>query len=181
MPSLPGPGAIGPPDLLPPDGTAEVEGILDPSSTSAVPLEVGIDDAVSQQPISDRQADEPGARDAAALLVQYYAALDNGDFAQAYRLWSDRGAASGRSPQQFADSFAGTASRTVEVLEPGRIDAAAGTRYIEVPVAIQETRRDGSVLRQVGAYTLRRATADGADAEQRAWRISSADLREVRP
>jgi len=32
----------------------------------------------------------------------------------------------------------------------------------------------------VGAYTLRRAVVDGAGAEQRAWRIASADLREVK-
>ncbi|MBA3487878.1 MAG: hypothetical protein H0T88_11945 [Lysobacter sp.] len=148
---------------------------------SGAPSEGDIEDLASQPLTPDRPADEPGASEAAAVVVQYYAALDNGDFAQAFRLWSDGGAASGRSPQQFADSFSGTASRTVEILEPGRINAAAGSRYIEVPVAIQESRRDGSVLRQVGTYTLRRAVADGADAERRAWRISSADLREVRP
>lgn len=180
MPALPGPGAIGPPDGFAPDGTHQVDGVLDPSTLLAGE-KTGTDAAAGQPLAPDRLADEPGAREAVALVGQYYAALDNGDYAQAYRLWSDGGTASARSLQQFADSFAGTASRTVEILEPGPIDAAAGSRYIEVPVAIEETRRDGSVLRQVGAYTLRRAVVEGADAQQRAWRISSADLRQVRP
>lgn len=181
MPSLPGPGAIGPPDPFSPDGAPQVDGVLDTASMSGAPSEGDIQEPASQQLTPDLPADQPGASEAAAVVRQYYAALDNGDFAQAFGLWSDGGAASERSPQQFADSFSGTASRTVEILQPGRINAAAGSRYIEVPVAIQEVRRDGSVLRQVGAYTLRRAVAEGADAGQRAWRISSADLREVRP
>lgn len=181
MPSLPGPGAIGPPDPFSSDGAAMVDGVLETSSIPEASSEGYFEGPAGQPLTPDRPAEEPGSLEAAAVVRQYYAALDNGDFTRAFRLWSDGGAASGRSLQQFADSFSGTASRTVEILEPGRIDAAAGSRYIEVPVAIQETRHDGSMLRQVGAYTLRRAMVDGADAQQRAWRISSADLREVRP
>ena len=66
-------------------------------------------------------------------------------------------------------------------MTPGRVDAAAGSRYIEVPVAIDAKQRDGSVRQYVGAYVLRRAVVDGASTEQRQWRIASADLREVRP
>ena len=54
-----------------------------------------------------------------------------------------------------------------------------GSRYIEVPVSVEATSRDGKVRRFVGAYTLRRSVVDGATPEQRAWRIASADLREL--
>ena len=81
----------------------------------------------------------------------------------------------------LADKVDIDASVSAEVGEPGRVDAAAGSRYIEIPVSITATRRDGSVHRYAGAYTLRRAVVDGASADQRAWRIASADLREVRP
>ena len=48
-------------------------------------------------------------------------------------------------------------------------------------MAFTATQRDGSQLKFVGAYMLRRAVADGATPEQRAWRIASADLRQVQP
>lgn len=186
MPDRPGPGAIGTPDpyqVLPPGEALTSHGHLDDPGN--LPHDEGPDPgaipgegaAIEPQAFSG----EATAQEAVAVVSEYYAALDNGDFAQAYRLWSHDGAASGQSLQQFADSFGGAASRRVELMTPGRIDAAAGSRYIEVPLAIEETGRDGRVHRYAGAYTLRRAVVDGASPEQRAWRISSADLREVRP
>jgi hypothetical protein len=126
-------------------------------------------------------ATEPTPADAVAVIGDYYDAINSRSYARAYSLWSDNGRSSGQTPQQFADGFAGTASVTAEILPPGRVDAAAGSRYIEVPVAISASQTDGSVRRYVGAYVLRRAVVDGASAEQRAWRIGSADLREVKP
>ena len=186
MPDLPGPGAIGAPD---PDPGREMQHLQDSQGDLArTPDEhdaMSSDMHGADQPMVDYEApdaaQEPGAKEAVATVREYYAALDSGSFARAYRAWSGGGAATGQSPQQFADSFAGTATQSVEFLTPGRIDAAAGSRYIEVPVTIEATGRDGSVHRYAGAYTLRRAVADGVSAEQSAWRIVSADLREVRP
>ena len=48
-------------------------------------------------------------------------------------------------------------------------------------MALAATQDDGSQRKYVGAYTLRRAVVEGATPEQRAWRIASADLREVQP
>ena len=62
---------------------------------------------------------------------------------------------------------------------PARVDGAMGSRYIEVPGAVEAPARDGTVRRYVGAYTLRRSVVDGATPEQRAWRLASADLREL--
>jgi hypothetical protein len=63
---------------------------------------------------------------------------------------------------------------------PARLEGAMGSRYIEVPVSVEATARDGSVRRSVGAYTLRRsAWSMVATPDQRAWRIASADLREL--
>ena len=64
--------------------------------------------------------------------------------------------------------------------DPINADAGAGQRYIQVPVALTATRVDGSVHRYAGTYTLHRTVVDGATDEQRAWRIASADLREVK-
>ena len=125
-------------------------------------------------------APEPTPADAASVVSAYYAAIAAGQYPRAYALWSGGGQASGQSAQQFAGGFSDTASVSVAVGAPGRVDAAAGSRYIEIPVTVTATRTDGSVHRYAGTYTLRRAVVDGATAEQRAWRIASADLREIR-
>jgi hypothetical protein len=115
------------------------------------------------------------------VLREYYRAIDSLDYAHAWSLWSDGGHSSGQTIQQFADGFANMARVTVDTGAPGNIEAAAGSRYIQVPVTIQATTRDGGTQRYTGTYTLRRAVVDGASPEQRAWRIASAALHPVQP
>lgn len=175
MPDAPGPGQVGPPSMeLPPDTPIASDGsvVLPPD---------GMADGDDISPPSPGSEGEPTPEDAVALVRDYYAAINSGNFGHAHALWSDGGNASGQSPQQFADGFTDTTGVSVQINEPGRVDAAAGSRYIEVPVAIDAKQRDGSVRQFVGAYVLRRVVVDGASAEQRQWRIASADLREVRP
>ena len=166
MPDAPGPGAIGPPPA------PETELVLEPP-LSTDPLLPG-------SPSSDSPPGEPSSGDAIAALNDYYAAIGAGDYARAHALWSDGGKASGQTLEQFAAGFADTTNVVAEPGTPGRVEPAAGSRYVEVPVSITATRNDGSVHRYIGNYTLRRAVVDGASAEQRAWRIASADIREVR-
>lgn len=166
MPDRPGPGPVGPP-------VAELPEVpLDENGNPLLP-----DDA----PAEAVATTEPTPDDAVAVIRDYYGAINSGDFSRAYVLWSDGGNASGQSPQQFAAGFADTTGISVDMQPPGNVGAAAGSRYVEVPVAIVATQRDGSQRSYVGAYTLRRSVADGAAPEQRAWRIGSADIREVQP
>ena len=166
MPDRPGPGPVGPPVAEQPEVPLDENG--NPLLPETVPGE-----AVATT--------EPTPEDAVAVIRDYYGAINSGDFSRAYVLWSDEGNASGQSPQQFAAGFADTTGISVDIQPPGNVGAAAGSRYVEVPVAIVATQRDGSQRRYVGAYTLRRAVVDGATPEQRAWRIGSADIREVQP
>lgn len=176
MPDKPGPGEVpitGTPPPPPPE-------LLPGEAFGLPPLEDNPETGLAGDG-STTSADEPGIDDAVAVVRDYYAAIAAGDFARAYGLWSDGGRSSGQTPAQFAAGFADTAK--VEVLpgEPGDVEAAAGSRYVEIPVSVSATRRDGSVRKYIGSYVLRRAVVDGAGAEQRAWRIGSAELREVRP
>ncbi len=174
MPDQPGPGQIGPP----PQAVDEV--LLDDQGNPIVPTDdAGQPIATTDIAPDGASAAEPTAQDAMAVVRDYYAAINGRDFDRAYALWSDGGRASGQTPQQFADGFKDTTGVSVEILAPGAVDAAAGSRFIEVPVAMTATAADGSQRKFVGAYTLRRAVVDGASAEQRAWRIGSADIREV--
>ncbi len=124
---------------------------------------------------------EPTPQDAVAVIHDYYSAINQDGFAHAWALWFDHGRASGQTPQQFADGYADTAIVNVQTQAPTHLDAAAGSRYIEIPVTITASRRDGSEHQYAGTYTLRRSTVDGATADQRAWRIASASLHEVHP
>lgn len=177
MPDKPGPGQVGPPQAATEPVALDEQGNPVLPDGTVDPAEVPIDAATA----TTDAATEPTAQDAVAVIRDYYAAINRRDFAHAHALWSDGGRASGQDVQQFGDGFADTQGVSVEILAPGAVDAAAGSRYIEVPVALTATHTDGRQQRFVGAYTLRRAVVDGATAEQRAWRIGTADLREVAP
>ncbi len=184
MPDKPGPGQVGlPPEAQPQEIALDENGnpIL-PESTAedGSPLGDGTAATVADAGGAEAPAaEEPTPQDAVAVVRDYYAAINSRNFNSAYALWSDNGRASGQSPQQFASGFDNTSGVSVEIMAPSRVEAAAGSRFVEVPVAFAATGQDGRERRFVGAYTLRRAVVDGATAEQRAWRIASADLREV--
>lgn len=125
--------------------------------------------------------DSTGAAAAVAVVREYYAMIDAGELKRAYALWSDDGAASGQTFEQFSRGFASTDRVTVATGEPGRIEGAAGSRYIEIPVRLEAVSNAGTVERYAGTFTLRRSVVDGATPVQRRWRISSAEMRAVRP
>ena len=122
-------------------------------------------------------ADSNSAEGAANIVRAYYRDINERRYEHAYRLWASEGAASGKRLDAFRDGFRNTASVGVELGTPGPIGAAAGSRYVEIPVRITAVATDGG--RQVfsGSYRLRRSVVDGATAEQRAWRIYSANVR----
>jgi len=179
MPDEPGPGQIGPPR---PEDTV----VLDAEGNPVLPADATLADTTpvdpNAPPIDPATAPtEPTPQDAVAVIRDYYAAINRRDFAQAFALWSDGGRSSNQTLEQFTAGFADTTGVSVEIMAPSRVDAAAGSRYVEVPVALTATHADGRQQRFVGAYTLRRAVVDGATPDQRAWRIGTADLREVTP
>ncbi|TYT27166.1 hypothetical protein FZO89_13350 [Luteimonas viscosa] len=176
MPARPGPGEVPlagevppppPPALLPADANFGLPPLEENPETGIAP--------------AAPDAAEPMPAEAATLMREYYAAIDARDFARAHAAWSDDGRASGLTPEQFAAGFADIARIETTFGEPGPVGAAAGSRWVEVPVTVTTTRTDGSVQRQAGRFTLRRAVVDGATPEQRAWRIASADLRDAAP
>ena len=178
MPNRPGPGPVGAQgvELPPPEVALDADGNPLPPEGVAVDG-MPIEGAPTEG--AEAAADEPSAADAVAVLRDYFAAINSGNFARAYALWADGGRASGQSPQGFADGFADTTGLSVELQAPSRVDAAAGSRYVEVPVTLRASLRDGGERQLTGTFTLRRAVVDGATAEQRAWRIATADLREI--
>lgn len=142
-----------------------------PPATPAAPMEGGAQGMV----IGDTA--EPTIDDGMRVVREYYDAINRGAYDRAYALWSDHGAASGKTLQQFSDGFADTARDSVDIQRPSNVDAAAGSRYLEIPVRVIATNRDQSSSTYSGSYVLRRSVVDGASAEQRKWRIQSARLQ----
>jgi hypothetical protein len=178
MPDKPGPGQIGTPApaLPPPSSIVPVDAAdAAPASDAVQGIAVGEQNPAAGNPV------EPGPGDAVQLVRDYYAAIAARDYDRAYALWSQQGAASGQGPQQFANGFADTSEVSVQIGTPGAEDAGAGQRYIEIPVTVAAIHADGSRHSYAGSYVLHRTVVDGASAEQRAWRISSAKLREATP
>jgi hypothetical protein len=116
---------------------------------------------------------EPGPAD---VVRRYYAAIGNGEYDSAYVSWEGAGKASGQTPAQFANGFRETVRAFVSIGDSVTIEGAAGSQYATIPVTIDAVLRSGAAQRFTGTYTLRRAMADGATAEQRRWRIYSAHL-----
>ena len=185
--TLPAPSAYagsitGMPDTPPPPPATPV---TDPTQVAVDPAtlppggEPGLEDGMAETPEWATDV-EPGTDAAVQVIRDYYAAINRRDYASAYRLWRGSGQASGQSAAQFAAGFSDTSGVSVEIGEPGRIDAGAGQRHVEVPVSLTARHFDGSEQRFRGRYVLQRTVVDGAHADQRAWRISNANLGEVR-
>lgn len=121
-------------------------------------------------------ADSTNPATAADVIRHYYAAINARQFDSAYAMWSG-----GQQTQpDFAAEFAGAQRVDVDVGEPGRLEGAAGSQYMKVPVIIRVVTSRGETRRYEGSYTLRRGVADGATPRQRQWHIYSADLAPAR-
>jgi hypothetical protein len=112
---------------------------------------------------------------AVAVLREYYEAIDARDYKRAYSAWGSHGPP-GQSLEEFKRGFADTNSVRVETGVASRMGAAAGSRYIEVPVTIVATTTLGDERRYQGTYTLRRVVVDGAPEAARKWHIDRAEI-----
>jgi membrane-bound inhibitor of C-type lysozyme len=127
-------------------------------------------------PVSEAPFTEDSAQGAANVVQTYYALLEQAKYGQAYRLWEP--GAAGMDAGAFAASFARYSEYHANIGAPGRIDAGAGQRYVTVPVQVYGRLKQGArPFNMRGSVTLHRAgDIDGATAEQRRWRIRSADI-----
>lgn len=112
------------------------------------------------------------ADSAVAVLGEYFEALEARDGDAADTHWIEDGR------DEFAGALETMTELSVEIGEPGRIEGAAGSRYIAIPVQVRITGSGGDTRRFSGTYTLRRSVVDGATAAQMRWRIHAADLAE---
>ena len=78
----------------------------------------------------------------------------------------------------FAASFGKYADYLAEIGAPGRIEGAAGSLYVDVPVVAHGRLTSGEPFRMEGPVTLRRCNdVPGCTAAQREWHIASTGLK----
>jgi len=121
---------------------------------------------------------ETDAQKAVAVVRDYYRAIASHDYDRAYASWGSSGPP-GQTRAKFIQGFADTASVNATTGTPSRIEGAAGSRYIEVPIAITSTAKSGTVQRFVGSYTLRRSVVDGASPQDRVWHLDHASIHQT--
>jgi hypothetical protein len=125
-------------------------------------------------PVSEAPFTPWSAQGAASVLQTYFALLSEGKYEDAWKLWSDGGRASGMDAAAFAASFAKYDTYNAEIGAPGRIEGAAGSLYVEVPVVIYGRLKNGEPVHMKSTMTLRRVNdIPGSTEEQRLWHIAS--------
>ena len=133
---------------------------------------VGLVSGADSEPIVNE------AQKAAAVVDAYYRAIASHDYEGAFAYWGSSGPP-GQSLEAFAGGFEDTAAVKVETGTPSRVEPAAGSRYIEVPVTVSATTKSGDTQRFEGTYTLRRSVVDGAPPQDRVWHLYRASIRQV--
>lgn len=113
-------------------------------------------------PLDERPFTPESAQGAANVLQTYYALVESGRAAEAAKLRTD-----GR-PEDLKPF----ASLHAQIGAPGRVEGAAGSLFVDVPVVLYGRYATGAEYHASGKATLRRVNdVPGATAEQLKWRI----------
>lgn len=128
--------------------------------------------------VEEGPIDPKSAQGAGQILQSYGALLERARFAEARRLWFGSGAASGLSEEGFAEAYGKYAEIHAEIGAPGRLEGAAGSSYVEIPLRLYGRFKGGRPFNSVGTATLRRVNeVPGSTDEQRRWQIYQMDMQ----
>ncbi len=125
------------------------------------------------------QAVPSAAPDAVQLLKNYYRWINAKKYEGAFNIWEKRddgSAANGQTLDQFKNGFRDTRSVIVRVGNPGEIEGAAGSNFIELPVDITAMTKTGKTQKFVGSYTFRSSNM----ADDKSWYIYSASVKKAK-
>jgi hypothetical protein len=138
-----------------------------------------ISDQTSIVGIAQAQSVSSTEQDAVQLIRNYFRWINQKKYQGAFDIWEkheDGNAANGQSFAKFKNGFGDTASVRVEIGEPGEIEGAAGSNYIEIPVIISAMTKSGQAQKFAGTYTMRSSNV----ADDRSWYFYSARVKKVK-
>lgn len=137
-------------------------------AVAAAPVRSVRDSSVTDNSVTDSTPSPRTSMDTAdpgAVVGAYLGALRRHVAARDTMLWE---------PHTGSDdgfrAFRDTTVAAFHVGTPGRIEGAAGSRYVDVPLTV-DLATPTAPIRLRGIATLRRAVVDGASDVQRSWRI----------
>ncbi len=163
--------------------TGEVVEVTSTRASGRVPVRVTLERFDDRWLITgyrnEPQRGEDSAAEAVAVLRSYYDAISARAYERAYRQWGPSGPPN-QTVEDFARGFAETESVALTTGTPSRVEGAAGSRYVEIPVTITARTKAGENQRFEGSYTMRRVVVDGAPADERRWHIHRASISRQR-
>ena len=118
----------------------------------------------SSEPPDDRPRDDRD--DPVSALASYVEAINARDYRRAYRFWESPTS----TYDQFVRGFADT-NRVRLLLEPPRVEGAAGSTYAALMTILVATTRGGNERVFAGCYVMRRSNV-----RDRGWQIYRADV-----
>ncbi|MBA3666735.1 MAG: hypothetical protein H0W65_03305 [Sphingomonas sp.] len=155
---------------IPPANTAPSPDTIKPGEPGGLP-----DD---RTPIDEGNIGPKSGQGAGQVLQRFGGLLEQRRLADARRLWSDGGKASGLTEAEFVAAYDKYAQIHSEVGRPGATEGAAGSIYVDIPFRLYGTLRTGKPFNLVGPVTLRRVNdVPGSTAEQRRWHIYRSGLK----
>jgi hypothetical protein len=104
---------------------------------------------------------------AVQVVLDYYIAIAQKQYGQAYGLWAQNGAASGQTRTEFEQGYANTADLSV-LLDRATVSGDAVTVPITILSVLNQSNQTQQPQRFSGTYTLRQ--------EVGGWRIASATI-----
>ena len=122
---------------------------------------------------SGKAVDPKSAKSALAVLVGYASLLEQGHIADTRRLWTEG------SDTSVVEAQLGEFERLkVKIGDPGQMEGAAGSSYIDVPLQLTGRTKSGEAVALAGTATLRRVNdVPGSTELQRRWHIYRVDLQ----
>lgn len=126
-------------------------------------------------PESEDAVDPKGAQGAAQVVQGYYGLLEERRFDDAQDLWNQQSVIGAEDDVRFAARFRGFSEIHANVGAPGKIEGAAGSLFVTIPVQvfgrIAANGKPWYILRQV---VLRRVNdVPGSSEADRRWHIES--------
>lgn len=129
-------------------------------------------------PIAEGPIDPKSAQGAGQTLQRFGGLLEQRQFIEAYRLWSDGGRASGQTEAKFVAAYEIYAEIHSELGTPSQMEGAAGSSYVDIPFRLYGRLKAGGPFNLVGPVTLQRVNdVPGSTAEQRQWHIYRSALQ----
>ena len=141
----------------------------EPARPSGAPAPTAAPQPQESAPTTQPPAGFTESTAAVQVVLDYYIAIAQKQYDQAYSLWAQNGAASGQTRSEFEQGYANTAGLSV-LLDRATVSGDALTVPITIPSVLNRSDQTQRPQRFTGTYTLRQ--------EAGGWRIASAKIAE---